>query len=165
VAVFTFNIKNYDLGPLSRIGLMGLFFTILFSIIVLFFILRLERKEIEIAGRFIKDVKDIRESCLKDAAKQVFCKSGTAAAQKIFKNIKEGKYIFDDFKGFSFFKLLADGWAEFSSMDKKIEEKKKEVAKMTKGLSKFYEILSYFLVFVFSTSILLIMIDVIKIIF
>jgi hypothetical protein len=165
VAIFALNIEKFNLGLLAKIGLIGLFITIIFSIFLLALILRLEKTEIYQAINLNKKSLKI----VGDWTKSLFSKYFGKFFKKVINNALQDEHVFKKFgeeiKKFSIINFLIERFGEAKRMYDDLKREEEETKKKTKKKSVLYARLSYFAIIIFCTSLILIMIDVIKIIF
>lgn len=158
IGIFAFS-GGHGLGILSKIGIVGLFFVIILSVFLLFFVLTLERIRSVKAQDMITDVKKLKNETILKAAISLF---GNKKAVSIFKKIISGKEIKDSLE--SIIPIVTEIWSNFTSCDETINNKKKELSnEKERGKDVFYRILSAFGIIVFIVSLGLIVIDILKI--
>ncbi|QQG52743.1 MAG: hypothetical protein HY931_00725 [Candidatus Falkowbacteria bacterium] len=158
IGIFAFS-GGQGLGVLSKIGVAGLFFVIILSVFLLFFVLTLERVRSVRAQDMITDVKKLKNEAILKTAISLF---GNKKNIFIFKKIISGKEVKNSLE--SIIPILTDAWSNFTSCDETINTKKNELSN-DKERSKdvFYRILSAFGVIIFIVSLGLIVIDILKI--
>jgi hypothetical protein len=171
-AILGISVLNLDkiesFGPLIKLGLIGLFITIIFSIFLLALILRLEKLEIYQVKNLTEKGYKIVGDWAKEFLKKSFKDSFDGILNKIFQNKNNESKLKEESKEPSVLSLIKEGlcdvknlYDKFKEEDKKFQKKKKEM----KFVSALYAYLSYLAILIFCVSLILIMIDVITKIF
>lgn len=155
IGIFAFS-GGQGLGVLSKIGVVGLFFVIILSVFLLFFVLTLERIRSVKAQEMVSDVKRLKnEAYLKAGAKLFTDKS----LLLFFNNLFKGKTTIKDISGMV--SIFSQSWKELVLCDEIILKKKEELNnKKDKRKDIYYRIFSVIGISVFIASLGLIIFDI-----
>lgn len=155
VGVFAFS-GNQDLSWLSKTGVVGLFIAIIISVILLFFVLTMERIRSVKAQEMVSDVKRLKnEAYLKAGAKLFTDKS----LLLFFNNLFKGKMTVKDISGMV--SIFSQSWKQLVLCDEVILKKKEELNnKKDKRKDIYYRIFSVIGISVFIASLGLIIFDI-----
>lgn len=157
IGIFAFS-GGQGLSILSKIGVAGLFFVIILSVFLLFFVLTLERVRSVRAQDMVTDVKKLKNEAI---LKTVISLFGNKKIISIFKKIISGKEVKDSLE--SIIPILIDAWSNFTSCDETINIKKNELSNdKERRKDVFYRILSAFGVIIFIVSLGLIVADILR---
>ncbi len=153
IGVFAFS-GNQDLSWLSKSGVVGLFIVIIISVILLFFVLTMERIRSVKAQEMVSDVKRLKnEAYLKAGAKLFSDKSFLV----FFNNLFRGKITTKEISGTV--SIFSQAWKELVLCDEVIIKKKEE---LNNKKDIYYRIFSVIGIFIFIASLGLIIFDVLR---
>ncbi len=157
IGVFAFS-GNQDLSWLSKTGVVGLFIVIIISVILLFFVLTMERIRSVKAHEMIIDVKKLKNEAYLKAGAKLFTNNNI---QSFASNLFKGKWIKNDIKGVV--AAFTGAWGELTTCDEMILKKKKDLNnEQDRRKDVYYRIFSYIGIFLFITSLGLIIFDVLR---
>jgi len=157
IGIFAFS-GSQELGVLSKIGVVGLFFVIILSVFLLFFVLTLERVRSVRAQDMITDVKKLKNDAILKAAISLF---GNKKIISIFKKIISGKEVRDSLE--SIIPIFTEAWSNLTSCDENINTKKNELSNdKERRKDVFYRVLSAIGILIFIVSLGLIIVDILR---
>lgn len=156
IGIFAFS-GSQHLSSYSKIGILGLFLVIIISVLLLFFVLTMERVRAARAQEMIADVKKIKNETILKASLDLFNQKNI----NLVRNLIKGKG-FDSFHK-NIIPAAAKFWQDLSSGDSKINDKKKGLSSdKEKRKDLLYRFFSLIGIFLFIASLGLIIADVLR---
>lgn len=157
IGIFAFS-GGQELGILSKIGVAGLFFVIILSVFLLFFVLTLERVRSAKAQEMVADVKRLKNEAFLKAGAKLFSDKNFLI---FFNNLFKGKITTKEISGTM--SIFSRVWKELVLCDETIIKKKEELNnKKDKRKDVYYRILTVIGIFIFMVSLGLIIFDVLR---
>lgn len=157
IGVFAFS-GNQDLSWLSKTGVVGLFIVIIISVILLFFVLTMERIRSVKAQEMVNDVKRLKNEAYLKAGAKLFADKSLLL---FFNNLFKGKMTVKDISGMV--SIFSQSWKQLVLCDEVILKKKEELNnKKDKRKDIYYRIFSVIGISVFIASLGLIIFDVLR---
>ncbi|MFZ2390283.1 MAG: hypothetical protein WAW15_00500 [Minisyncoccales bacterium] len=120
IGVFVFS-KEQSLSLFSEIGIIGLFLVIIISILLLFFVLIIEKNRLNKNQEIINNITKIKKDVLNKSLFELINKENIELMKEIFKEDKADSTIDD-----KIFLIISKLWNGITSSDREIEERKKE---------------------------------------